>query len=457
MNEIERAFNIRTYNRDADSPPKPKSFTNADDFARAQEEYNKKLQTIQNYIQNTNLSDEDIFKVFGKSREEINEIKPSLLNPDESELTNIESLGSIDLQRRSPNIRRNRDTSSNVTVRDGNSSQSGSSQRYDAEWERDLMDQIRRDFDQQNINSRGDWDIDEAYYNYNNLMNQQVDFNLPDEIYINPDTYALSTGPSPIDVSEPNINLIRSYLDSMPEELSSESHDILSNYRDDFLNFYADNHELLTPERRSLLNEINTRLGSYSDVSDVSRAEKNNVKRVVPSFYATSYKSPREALLDVQKKLETGIKNSNIGDIITGSTNTSHDSYRVQMDYIFKNAGKEGLSEPVFLGYEPMNASGYLSNARIPKEDILKKINSDLNKLQKRTKKNLNLKERPPKLVQTSGGGYEIYLPHYGLKKLSENVGKLKKKKRGGAIELDLTQDQINQYIKGGYIVEQID
>ena len=187
----------------------------------------------------------------------------------------------------------------------------------------------------------------------------------------------------------------------------------------------------------------------------ITNSEKNNVVKLTPTFYANMHESPREALAYVSNTLNRGLQNGEIGKIYTGSTNTSHDSYLIQMDYIFKNAGKDGISEPIFLGYEPMNDSGYLSKLGIDNKDILKKINDHLNKLQKKTGKNLNLDQVAPKIEHGN-----IFLPHYGVKKIGEITGKLKKKKEGGTandyIEIEIPEHEIQNYIEQGYRVEPV-
>jgi hypothetical protein len=69
----------------------------------------------------------------------------------------------------------------------------------------------------------------------------------------------------------------------------------------------------------------------------------------------TKLQTQYRALLSfVKNQIETHIKDAPIGSVITGSTNTSYNSYLPQMDFVFKNAGTQGLSKPVFLGYKPM-------------------------------------------------------------------------------------------------------
>jgi hypothetical protein len=136
----------------------------------------------------------------------------------------------------------------------------------------------------------------------------------------------------------------------------------------------------------------------------------------------------------------------NVGEIGTGATNTSHNSFLTQMDFIAKNAGKQGLSKPVFLGYREMNPSGYLSQAGIPNEQILKYINTNLNKIQNKTGTNFNLGTIPPYIENG-----KIMLPQYGVRKLSEGFQAIKKQKGGSIQGLMLVEDAIPQSWKDKY------
>jgi len=161
-------------------------------------------------------------------------------------------------------------------------------------------------------------------------------------------------------------------------------------------------------------------------------AEKDAHHFATPAVYAQSYSTPREMLTDVTDKLNDTILNADAGQIITGSTNTSHNSFLVQMDYIAKNAGKEDLSEPIFLGYRSMNDAGFLSQANIPKTDIINYINSNLNKIQKKRGVNFNFGDKPTYMDEYGN----IMIPQYGVKKITpkgEFTGI--KKKDGGWID----------------------
>lgn len=163
---------------------------------------------------------------------------------------------------------------------------------------------------------------------------------------------------------------------------------------------------------------------------------------VTPLLYARNYASPREMYAGLTKKIDQGFSDAKKGDIITGSTNTSYNSYIPQMSYLFENAGKEGLSQPIFLGYEPMNSSGFLQNIpgiAVSKADILAHLNKQLNTIQKKLGKNLNFKNKPVYIDENSNN---IMLPQYGLKKLKDGSIKIKKRRYGGNL------DKLNKFTK---------
>jgi hypothetical protein len=188
---------------------------------------------------------------------------------------------------------------------------------------------------------------------------------------------------------------------------------------------------------------IGSMFHSHKQVADIE---------AVPGLYGTSFQNKREMLEALNKQIGKGFDNANVGDIVTGSTNTSYNSYLPQMDYVFKNAGKEGLSKPIYLGYRPMNESGYLSEHGESLENILEYINHNLNKIQKRSGANLDLGSRKPYIKNNV-----IFLPQYGLKKIGDNVSKIVKEEGGEIIVDDLSEDQLQNYLDGGYIIERVD
>lgn len=206
----------------------------------------------------------------------------------------------------------------------------------------------------------------------------------------------------------------------------------------------VNNRELYDPV---LVERAQSILKSRTSLSDISKSLRrlfqNPIEQsyhsAVPSLTAHSFKNKREMLETVKKKIEDNIIDSPIGSVITGSTNTSYNSYLPQIDFVFKNAGTQGLSKPVFLGYHPMNNAGFLSDGFATNDEILKFINSSLNKIQKRSKANLNLGTYPPYITKSG----ELMLPQYGVKKLNNSFTTIKKKHGGSTKWLD-------EYEKGG-------
>jgi hypothetical protein len=101
-------------------------------------------------------------------------------------------------------------------------------------------------------------------------------------------------------------------------------------------------------------NQINQ--GSTSDA--VRRANLQSLYRGTNTQLGEM--AEKEALANAQKY-------SSKGEVITGSTNTSHNSYLPQLKTIFGEA--KNLGNPVFLGNKPMNSMGFLSNFGYSQED----------------------------------------------------------------------------------------
>ena len=168
--------------------------------------------------------------------------------------------------------------------------------------------------------------------------------------------------------------------------------------------------------------------------------------RLTPSLYAREFNSPREMHNYLTNTMAEGAAKAKIGDVITGSTNTSHDSYLAQMDYLFKNAGKPGFSSPKYLGHFPMNQSSFL-NGVAKEEEIFKSLNTGLNKMQNKTGINFNLKNAP--YMQES----QIMLPHYGLEKTGEIGGIIKR--NGGELS-HFYDSNIQAYNNGGNLYDNV-
>lgn len=130
-------------------------------------------------------------------------------------------------------------------------------------------------------------------------------------------------------------------------------------------------------------------------------------------------------------------KTINSGDVFTGSSNTSHSSYLPQLKKIFKY--QEG--EPTYLGYKSMNDLGFLSNYGYSNDEILNYLNTEMDVL---TNKGFIPKNIKRPYIMKRGNYDDIRLPQYGIKQFAN----------GGSMQLVLNPKEIDQYVKGGYIVE---
>lgn len=113
------------------------------------------------------------------------------------------------------------------------------------------------------------------------------------------------------------------------------------------------------------------------------------------------------------------------GQVFTGSTDTSHNSYLPQLKKIFKEGVKEG--DPTFLGYKKMNNFGYLSKGSYTPEEIAAYINTEIDDQIRRNIVPKNI-QRP--YVKDE----DVLLPHYGITK-KENGGWLQKYNDGGPVQ----------------------
>lgn len=437
-------------------PPKIEGFLDPKVYEEFVNAYNVKLQAVQNYVENTSLTDDEIKLIFGnKSKKEILEEKLILIDEDaaskhfanSSEETTVDS-GLSDFEYLDETFDSSNQMPpppSELYIDPVESSSEYVSGSYRPDYPPEVSSRIPPPPGEQNIT-----------FNRNDFGMPAVEqFYAREQFTPTYDQYAEAMGFNGPSISTPDTSQgsgYQEYLDAVRDANNIE-------------NAESQNIPDWVERNNSRYNSLS---GLANDVRSIRRGVQQkrlpaseevtytNVDQLIPALYATSFKSPREALTYVTKSLNEGIQNGPIGKIYTGSTNTSHDSYLIQMDYIFKNAGKDGLSEPVFLGYKTMNDSGYLSKLNVDKKDILKKINDHLNKLQKKTGKNLNLNSAPPKIQNG-----QIYIPQYGIKKIGEITGKLKKKKEGGpvddSIEIDIPEEKIAEYLAQGYNVEQLD
>lgn len=186
-------------------------------------------------------------------------------------------------------------------------------------------------------------------------------------------------------------------------------------------------------------------------ISEHPYYKERNVLQNVPSLSLEGSGSLKNVSDKVASRSTANIKS---GDVFTGSLSTSHSSYLPQLKQVFKY--KEG--QPQFLGYQPMNSMGYLSNYNYSADDIAKYLNTEIDEQIKRGVIPGNIQRPYIKQVQSTRGQtlipnstrnnnkYKktILLPHYGIKQFEE----------GGFIDADLTDEEIKQYEKDGYVIE---
>ena len=346
---------------------------------------NRKMQAAKTFIEKSKyLTDDEVRQIFGKSREEILQYKPELSISKPADST---PRGSIDLTRPSNRINLTRPTREYAASFYPEMAQVDQSAQT-ANQLAPPPETVYLDLDGNNITSG---------YQSGSYAAQRAAENLP---------------PPPAELNPifntPSQNYQRLDWEYIPPSWNA---------------FYN------TQQPLSLSDELRKIPRNIKGIFNLT--EKQPDRLATPYLYAFSYSTPREMLADVTDKLNSTILDAEAGKIVTGSTNTSHNSYLVQMDYIAKNAGKEDLSEPIFLGYRPMNDAGFLSNAGIPKSDIISYINNNLNKIQKKRGVNFNFGNKPTYMDEYGN----IMIPQYGVKKLTpkgEFTGI--KKKHGGWI-----------------------
>lgn len=130
-----------------------------------------------------------------------------------------------------------------------------------------------------------------------------------------------------------------------------------------------------------------------------------SVEEKVPSLFRNQEKS----LTDISRKVAKQTEDIPSGTVYTGSLNTSHNSWLPQVKQVFNYKG----GTPQFTGYKPMNALGYLSQARVPEEDIVKYLNTEMDELVKRGK----LPENVQRPFMKKG---HPMLPQYAIKQHKE-------------------------------------
>jgi hypothetical protein len=133
-------------------------------------------------------------------------------------------------------------------------------------------------------------------------------------------------------------------------------------------------------------------------------------------------------------RVERGISNTEqlpSGTMITGSLDTSHNSYLPQLKKVFSEGVNQG--DPTFFGYRNMNPSGYLSQGSYSPKEIAAYLNTEIDDQIRRNILPSNIQR--PYLKDDS-----VLLPQYGIKK-KENGGWLEKYNDGGPV-----QENYNDY-----------
>ena len=444
LSEIEKAQSVKAYHFRKKEAPIPEYYNSPEEYEAAIDQYNTNLKAVQNYVKTTDLPEDEIRDIFGREREEILNLKLETPTPVEQRLPQYDDLDYGDYD-------------------------------PDDEYFNSLVDEppissYRRPTVPSQVTRRGERpeDLDPRARGYNSVREivddipaqmNQYDFQAYDAMYSQLLT-DLRRNPQAYDSNaRAAINELGNII-SRPNVVENFNPDVIADSGSGLRVPQSLQEPLMRLENKANApvsgSDIRTAYQEKEAIPALDPNARNDVKQLVTSFFADRFDSPKEALKYITGQLDKGVKESKVGDVVTGSTNTSHDSYKIQMDYIFKNAGKEGLSEPVFLGYEPMNNFGFLSKTKsVSNEDIYKRINAHLNSLQKRTGKSINLKSHPPILNTNEFGETIVMLPQYGLRKIGETTGKLKKKQEGGIVS-ELTQKEIDDLIAQGYTIEEV-
>lgn len=204
------------------------------------------------------------------------------------------------------------------------------------------------------------------------------------------------------------------------------------------------------------------------------------VKEAVGSLFGSSTK--QELFDDFGYKLNRGFWRAKPNTIITGSLDTSDDSYLMQMGRMLRTASPRKASKygvvphPMFLGYHPANSmsrlAGFLADYDLGLSREQQK-NLRASYLQSMLDQTYDLQgiapeERLPIIQATQSGDMpitnryaapgDIIIPHFGVMKLPIDwTGKRRPKlKKGGSIESELNQKEIHNLVKQGYIVEEV-
>jgi LysM repeat protein len=372
------------------SPEELKSYRQVQEIGRMRAT-NKPISEQYTYALQQNIPDEHFQKVFGKSKTEIEQILPSVVEQEASR-SHINIRERFNLER-GPRRRR---SSSDVTI-DGTSNgidirtsspeeiqefanRMGMSVDELTELAQSTLPQQTRDeVIRHRLTDYGsDADIErlsEIRYNSNefNPISEELLINLrnPSNVLINS--------------NRPRLNL-------------------LETARDDWQR-YVDNK---VPTSEVINNKFANIVSEYP-------YHKGPVLQNVPSLSLASSGN----LKNVSKKVgDQSVSGISSGDVFTGSLNTSHNSYLPQIKQVFKYTD----GTPQFLGYKPMNHLGFLSDFNYSQDDIAKYLNTEIDQQISRGVIPKNI-QRP--YVRNE---YTVNLPHYGIKQFQE----------GGIVEDDM-------------------
>ena len=183
---------------------------------------------------------------------------------------------------------------------------------------------------------------------------------------------------------------------------------------------------------------------STTDVQDLSGQDLANIssypyvkpggftEELVPLVKLGPHTSKRD-YANMVKDARARVRMSTRGDIFTGSTDTSYQSYLPQLNEVFSPKMK-GVADPIFLGYKPMNPMGNINRAAgNSSRSVTRGINENIAAyLNNQIDTNISKIKLPDDLLrpffQNVSG--EVMLPQYGLRKL----------KKGGVIKDDMGQ-----------------
>lgn len=226
---------------------------------------------------------------------------------------------------------------------------------------------------------------------------------------------------------------------------------------------YADTNPLLNAGYSSMgWREVPQKLTTselkkyYKGISSKPEASIHDAQEIVPHLAAYQFKNKRHMLTSLKEALDTRIKDAKVGDLLIGSTNTSYNSWLPQMDFIFKNAGKNGLSKPVFLGYQGMNQMGFITDAatrgvKIRPTVFMDYLTKGLNTIQKRSPIGLDLQKHPPFVDPNTGG---VMLPMYGVRKIDNTFTNIKKRDGGWLSSYDSMTPAWSKNPEGNWVVK---